>query len=150
MYYARFFRRLRGLLRLQSHRILRDRERTLLPGTKSIGPSPFRRLHAPHQCPAPEFAHCNVQVRFVSNTTPISSHFSYSFQSVQERSEKVWRFYRYYIISSYYDTPSIRPPFLIFAIVYRVFRYVYQKCTGQRDNDYAGLRGLSPPFERHT
>ena len=74
--------------------------------------------------------------------------FSYSFQSVQERSEKVWRFYRYYIISSYYETPAIRPPFLIFAIVYRVFRYAYQKFTKQRDNDHAGFRALNSAFRK--
>ncbi|KAH9512885.1 hypothetical protein Btru_036877 [Bulinus truncatus] len=50
--------------------------------------------------------------------------FSYTFQSVQDNSTKVWRFYRFALVYEYFDRPSMVPPIIIFNHVWRIIRYL--------------------------
>jgi len=50
--------------------------------------------------------------------------FSYTFNKVQDNSEKVWRFYRHDLIKEYFVKPTLAPPLIIlrsdFSILYHL------------------------------
>lgn len=53
---------------------------------------------------------------------------SYTFERVQENSEKVWRFYRYHLIHEYFDRPTLAPPLIILSHIKRLVIHFKRKC----------------------
>ncbi|KAK3766250.1 hypothetical protein RRG08_036888 [Elysia crispata] len=49
--------------------------------------------------------------------------FSYTFQTVQDNSTKVWRFYRISLVNEYFDRPTLVPPIIVINHIWRLFRY---------------------------
>ena len=41
--------------------------------------------------------------------------FSFTFQSVQDQTDLVWRYERYSLIREYFERPPLFPPFIIFT-----------------------------------
>ena len=65
---------------------------------------------------------------------------SYTFERVQENSEKVWRFFRYDLIFEYFDRPALAAPLIIITHVFRIFAYFCGKATGSNfDTDFGKL-----------
>ncbi|XP_071480993.1 transient receptor potential cation channel subfamily M member-like 2 [Diadema antillarum] len=57
--------------------------------------------------------------------------FSYTFTTVQENTDEVWKFHRYELIKEYIDKPFLVPPFIIIAHVVRLIRCLCCKpCIG--------------------
>lgn len=56
--------------------------------------------------------------------------FSYTFQMVQDKSETVWRFYRYSVVYLYYDIPALPPPFIVLTHIKRVLFFMVRKLNG--------------------
>ncbi|XP_074649507.1 transient receptor potential cation channel subfamily M member-like 2 isoform X2 [Tubulanus polymorphus] len=54
--------------------------------------------------------------------------FSYTFQTVQDNSEKVWRFYRYSLIFEYFDRPTLAAPLIIISHVTRFVKMIINTC----------------------
>lgn len=46
---------------------------------------------------------------------------------VQDKSEQVWRFYRYSLVYEFYDRPMFCPPFIIFVHIYRMILWITRK-----------------------
>lgn len=63
--------------------------------------------------------------------------FSYTFQSVQDNSEKVWRYYRYGLINEYNEKPVLVPPFTIISLVCILAKYIYFRCCFKADDKSA-------------
>lgn len=62
---------------------------------------------------------------------------SYTFERVQENSEKVWRFFRYDLIFEYFDRPALAAPLIIVNHGFRIFAYFCGKATGSNfDTDF--------------
>ncbi|XP_077980495.1 transient receptor potential cation channel subfamily M member-like 2 [Glandiceps talaboti] len=53
--------------------------------------------------------------------------FSFTFQKVQEKSETIWRYYRYELISEYFDRPALAPPLIIINHLYRFCKMCWYK-----------------------
>lgn len=53
---------------------------------------------------------------------------SYTFEKVQDNSEKVWRYYRYGLIYEYFDRPTLAPPLIIISHIWRISKYIYRSC----------------------
>ncbi|GFS15664.1 transient receptor potential cation channel subfamily M member 3 [Elysia marginata] len=49
--------------------------------------------------------------------------FSYTFQTVQDNSTKVWRFYRISLVNEYFDRPTLVPPVIVLNHIWRFMRY---------------------------
>ncbi|XP_053387178.1 transient receptor potential cation channel subfamily M member 2-like isoform X2 [Mercenaria mercenaria] len=59
--------------------------------------------------------------------------FSYTFQMVQDKSEQVWRFYRYSLVYEFYDRPKFCPPLIIFSHIYRSIVWITRRtCSTQK------------------
>ncbi|WAQ96697.1 TMP2L-like protein [Mya arenaria] len=56
--------------------------------------------------------------------------FSYTFQVVQDKSEQVWRYYRYSLVHEFYNRPVFCPPFIILSHCYRLIIYCCRKGCG--------------------
>ena len=46
---------------------------------------------------------------------------------VQDRSEQVWRFYRYSLVYEYYDRPMLVPPLIVISHIYRTLLWCTRK-----------------------
>ncbi|XP_067842996.1 transient receptor potential cation channel subfamily M member 2-like [Heptranchias perlo] len=53
--------------------------------------------------------------------------FNYTFQVVQDNTDKIWKFQRYPLIEEYYCRPPAPPPFIIFSHVFLLFELVIQR-----------------------
>lgn len=67
--------------------------------------------------------------------------FSFTFQSVQEHSERLWKYNRYSLIYEFFDRPALPSPFIVFTHAYRAFEALraYCKSGGEhvdRFNDF--------------
>ncbi|KAH3857104.1 hypothetical protein DPMN_099703 [Dreissena polymorpha] len=62
--------------------------------------------------------------------------FSYTFQTIQERSEKIWRFYFYSIVREFYERPVIPHPFIIFSHMVRIICHVGCGNDNQSDDEF--------------
>lgn len=58
--------------------------------------------------------------------------FNYTFEKVQDASDKVWKFQRYELILEYHDRPSLIPPFVIFSHLKMTITWIFQRlrCCG--------------------
>ncbi|XP_050394392.2 transient receptor potential cation channel subfamily M member 2 [Patella vulgata] len=64
--------------------------------------------------------------------------FSYTFQTIQDNSMKVWRFYRLSLIYELFDRPALVPPLIILNHLYRLLMYLVNSTCGsfQTKNDF--------------
>ncbi|XP_060552910.1 transient receptor potential cation channel subfamily M member 2-like isoform X4 [Ruditapes philippinarum] len=59
--------------------------------------------------------------------------FSYTFQMVQDKSEQVWRFYRYSLVYEFYDRPKFCPPLIVISHVYRSILWIRRRtCSSKK------------------
>ncbi|XP_070581222.1 transient receptor potential cation channel subfamily M member-like 2 isoform X2 [Ptychodera flava] len=56
--------------------------------------------------------------------------FSYIFQKVNDKSETIWRFYRFELVYEYFDRPTLIPPFILLNHAWRAIWWVIHKCQG--------------------
>ncbi|XP_065053971.1 transient receptor potential cation channel subfamily M member-like 2 isoform X2 [Rhopilema esculentum] len=70
--------------------------------------------------------------------------FNYTFEKVQDASDKVWKFQRYELILEYHDRPALTPPLIIVSHVYLGMRWIVQRlrCCGCRP-----LKGSTMKFK---
>ncbi|XP_048256759.1 transient receptor potential cation channel subfamily M member 2-like isoform X1 [Haliotis rufescens] len=54
--------------------------------------------------------------------------FSYTFQTVQDNSMKIWRYYRLSLVFEYFDRPTLVPPIIIINHIYRLFMWGVNHC----------------------
>ncbi|KAH3869058.1 hypothetical protein DPMN_032215, partial [Dreissena polymorpha] len=59
--------------------------------------------------------------------------FSNTFQEIQDRSERIWKFYLFNIIREFSERPVVAPPFIILIHIYRVVRYVFGGENGKKE-----------------
>ncbi|ESO89164.1 hypothetical protein LOTGIDRAFT_229069 [Lottia gigantea] len=64
--------------------------------------------------------------------------FSYTFQTIQDNSLKVWRFYRLSLVQELFDRPTLVPPLVIINHIYRLFKLMVNKTCGdfQKKDDF--------------
>ncbi|XP_046584536.1 transient receptor potential cation channel subfamily M member 2-like [Haliotis rubra] len=55
--------------------------------------------------------------------------FSYTFQTVQDNSMKIWRYYRLSLVFEYFDRPTLVPPIIIINHFYRLFIWGVNHCS---------------------
>jgi len=69
--------------------------------------------------------------------------FNYTFEKVQDASDKVWKFQRYELILEYHDRPTFIPPFIIISHIFMSVRWLLQRlhCCG-----CTPTRGISMKF----
>ncbi|XP_064618804.1 transient receptor potential cation channel subfamily M member-like 2 isoform X2 [Lineus longissimus] len=58
--------------------------------------------------------------------------FSYTFQQIQEQSNRVWRFTLYSFIEENYNRPVLAPPFVVFSHLFLIVRGIYHRYRGER------------------
>eukprot|EP00794_Sanderia_malayensis_P003485 gene3485-3983_t len=70
--------------------------------------------------------------------------FNYTFEKVQDASDKVWKFQRYDLILEYHDRPALSPPFVIISHLSLGMKWILRKlqCCGCKP-----LQGSSMKFE---
>ncbi|KAI8496650.1 Transient receptor putative cation channel sub M member 2 [Branchiostoma belcheri] len=54
--------------------------------------------------------------------------FGYTFEKVQENTDKIWKFQRYDLIKEYSDRPPLAPPIIIFSHLFLLFRAITMGC----------------------
>ena len=57
-----------------------------------------------------------------------SFYSSYTFERVQEDSDKVWKFQRYELIAEYHDRPLFFPPLIFISHILVFVRWIWQLC----------------------
>ncbi|KAH3869061.1 hypothetical protein DPMN_032218 [Dreissena polymorpha] len=65
--------------------------------------------------------------------------FSNTFQKIQDRSEKIWKFYLYNIIREYYERPVLVPPFIIIIHIFRTVNHFFERTNGSKSTKNAFL-----------
>ncbi|XP_077980205.1 transient receptor potential cation channel subfamily M member-like 2 [Glandiceps talaboti] len=65
--------------------------------------------------------------------------FSFIFQKVNDKSETIWRFYRYELVYEYFDRPTLVPPLILFNHLWRLLWYIVLRCKGE-DNPSTDFR----------
>ena len=60
----------------------------------------------------------------------------FTIQRVQENSEIIWKYNRYTLIRKYYEKPKVPVPVAI--NLWRLFRFVYKKCSSSSYEDLFG------------
>ena len=53
---------------------------------------------------------------------------SYTFETIQESSDKVWKFQRYDLIREYVDRPTLAPPLMILSHIFIFIKWIVQLC----------------------
>ena len=54
--------------------------------------------------------------------------YSYTFERVQEDSDKVWKFQRYDLVSEYHGRPVAAPPLIFIGHIIIFIRWIWQLC----------------------
>eukprot|EP00058_Branchiostoma_floridae_P006677 XP_002592165.1 hypothetical protein BRAFLDRAFT_88112 [Branchiostoma floridae] len=54
--------------------------------------------------------------------------FGYTFEKVQENTDKIWKFQRYDLIKEYSDRPPLAPPVIFFSHIFLLFRAITMGC----------------------
>ncbi|XP_067892332.1 transient receptor potential cation channel subfamily M member 2 isoform X2 [Heterodontus francisci] len=62
--------------------------------------------------------------------------FNYTFQVVQENTDKIWKFQRYPLIEEYYSRPPAPPPFIIFSHAFLFIEYVSQRKPSRKHKKF--------------
>ncbi|CAF3112137.1 unnamed protein product [Rotaria sp. Silwood2] len=58
--------------------------------------------------------------------------FSYTFESVQSQTDRVWRYERYSFIREYFDRPPLFPPFIILTHLIELIKLLIRHCSKRR------------------
>ncbi|XP_070551223.1 transient receptor potential cation channel subfamily M member 1-like [Ptychodera flava] len=66
--------------------------------------------------------------------------FSFTFQRVQDKSELIWRFYRFGLISEYHNRPTLVPPLIVINHVYRLIIELKQRFSPDKEEESNSLR----------
>ena len=56
------------------------------------------------------------------------SVYSYTFELIQEDSDKVWKFQRYDLVLEYHNRPMFSPPLILIGHLFVFIRWVWQLC----------------------
>ncbi|TNN03106.1 hypothetical protein fugu_000135 [Takifugu bimaculatus] len=63
--------------------------------------------------------------------------FNFTFQEVQDNTDKIWKFQRYQLIKEYHSRPSAPPPLIIFSHLYHfIWSVILNKHTGKEFRKY--------------
>lgn len=62
--------------------------------------------------------------------------FNFTFQEVQDNTDKIWKFQRYELIKEYHSRPSAPPPFIILSHLYLFIRNMVLRRGPIRNNDF--------------
>ncbi|XP_078407809.1 transient receptor potential cation channel subfamily M member 2 isoform X2 [Cetorhinus maximus] len=62
--------------------------------------------------------------------------FNYTFQVIQENTDKIWKFQRYPLIEEYYCRPPAPPPFIIFSHVFLLVEQITKRKAKQKHNKF--------------
>ncbi|CAB4001045.1 transient receptor potential cation channel subfamily M member 2-like, partial [Paramuricea clavata] len=54
--------------------------------------------------------------------------FNYTFEKIQEGSDRVWKFQRYDLIREYHDRPTLVPPLMILSHIFIFIKWIVQMC----------------------
>lgn len=54
--------------------------------------------------------------------------FSYTFELIQEDSDKVWKFQRYDLVQEYHNRPMFSPPLILIGHLFIFIRWIWQLC----------------------
>ncbi|XP_028404438.1 transient receptor potential cation channel subfamily M member 2-like isoform X2 [Dendronephthya gigantea] len=54
--------------------------------------------------------------------------FNYTFEKIQESSDRVWKFKRYGLIREFHDRPTLVPPLMILSHIYIFIKWMVQMC----------------------
>ncbi|CAL1535900.1 unnamed protein product [Lymnaea stagnalis] len=66
--------------------------------------------------------------------------FSYTFQTVQDNSTKVWRYYRISLVYEYFNRPTLVPPIIVLNHIWRSARYLlYRKGRAAKRRNAFGV-----------
>lgn len=66
--------------------------------------------------------------------------FSYTFEKIQEGSDRVWKFQRYDLIREYHDRPTLVPPIMIISHIFIFIQWIVQMCgCGPKDSHGSAL-----------
>ena len=68
------------------------------------------------------FLHCFI----VNQLHKVLFVFSYTFEKIQEGSDRVWKFQRYDLIREYNDRPTLVPPLMILSHIF--IKWIVQMC----------------------
>ncbi|XP_070547068.1 transient receptor potential cation channel subfamily M member 5-like [Ptychodera flava] len=61
--------------------------------------------------------------------------FSFTFQRVQDKSELIWRYYRFGLISEYHNRPTLVPPLIVINHVYRLIIALKQRFSPEEESN---------------
>ncbi|CAF0766794.1 unnamed protein product [Rotaria sp. Silwood1] len=59
--------------------------------------------------------------------------FSYTFQTVQDQTDLVWRYERYSLIREYFDRPPLFPPFIIITHLIELIKFLIRHCQNRNN-----------------
>ncbi|XP_021180116.2 transient receptor potential cation channel subfamily M member 2 isoform X1 [Fundulus heteroclitus] len=68
--------------------------------------------------------------------------FNFTFQEVQDNTDKIWKFQRYELIKEYHSRPAAPPPFIILSHLFIFMRMMVPCCTHVRESEFK--KPLSP------
>ena len=75
--------------------------------------------------------------------------YSYTFQQVQDNSEKVWRFYRYSLIYEFFDKPTFPPPLIVLNLLFRMMKYLRSYCGAPRKLNHDFCKYIAGQNSKH-
>ncbi|CAF1134485.1 unnamed protein product [Rotaria sp. Silwood1] len=61
--------------------------------------------------------------------------FSYTFESVQNQTDHVWRYERYSFIREYFDRPPLFPPFIIITHLIEFIKFLIRLCSTRNNSN---------------
>ncbi|XP_038149242.1 transient receptor potential cation channel subfamily M member 2 [Cyprinodon tularosa] len=62
--------------------------------------------------------------------------FNFTFQEVQDNTDKIWMFQRYELIKEYHSRPNAPPPFIIFSHLRLLISNMFPCCSPTRPNEF--------------
>uniref|UniRef100_A0A3Q2U874 Ion transport domain-containing protein n=1 Tax=Fundulus heteroclitus TaxID=8078 RepID=A0A3Q2U874_FUNHE len=63
--------------------------------------------------------------------------FNFTFQEVQDNTDKIWKFQRYELIKEYHSRPAAPPPFIILSHLFIFMRMMVPCCTHVRESEFS-------------
>ncbi|XP_076119303.1 transient receptor potential cation channel subfamily M member 2-like [Alosa pseudoharengus] len=62
--------------------------------------------------------------------------FNYTFQQVQDNTDKIWKFQRYELIKEYHSRPALPPPFILLSHLFLLFRRFVMRQHPQKHKQF--------------
>uniref|UniRef100_A0A673C5G2 Transient receptor potential cation channel, subfamily M, member 2 n=1 Tax=Sphaeramia orbicularis TaxID=375764 RepID=A0A673C5G2_9TELE len=63
--------------------------------------------------------------------------FNFTFQEVQDNTDRIWKFQRYELIKEYHSRPAAPPPFIILSHLYLFIRSIVLRKPAERSNEFS-------------